>query len=334
MNTQLQKIFDQLKTERLSERERTHLRERVLLRARGYRATYREFSFQNLFVYISKHTVSVGLLVLCVLGGSISYAAEGALPGDALYRIKVGINEPLRETFAFSDTKKAEVEVMLAERRLFEVTELASIGTLTPEVKDTLLKEVTSRATRFSQTVSATESRVDPAYVAELSSNFEGALEAHTKLHRPAVLSMRAVTLTATPSDSASGEDELEQATRAVSSVRFKVEAKIQEGPQALLKKTSEHTLRAAEAEYKKARKALETRKGNFSADTISTAEESLQNTRAELDEGKANVDAGRYQGAVPQFLGAERSAYGVRIMLNASLRAENVEEGNSSGGD
>src|SRR5438105_2432135 len=42
-------------------------------------------------------------LVLIVLFGGTAYAAEGSLPGDALYPIKIHVTEPLQGAFVFSD---------------------------------------------------------------------------------------------------------------------------------------------------------------------------------------------------------------------------------------
>jgi len=70
------------------------------------------------------------ILVVVLLGGTVSSAAEGALPGDILYPIKININENLRGALAFSDQDKVAWETSRAERRIEEAAHLASSGKL------------------------------------------------------------------------------------------------------------------------------------------------------------------------------------------------------------
>lgn len=69
--------------------------------------------------------------LLMVLGGTqASLAAEGALPGDILYPIKVAVNEPLALTLSFAPERKAELSAEFAARRLDEATRLSATGKL------------------------------------------------------------------------------------------------------------------------------------------------------------------------------------------------------------
>src|SRR6185369_12191975 len=67
------------------------------------------------------------------VGGVTSYAAAGALPGDAFYPIKVSVIEPMTGALAISPEAKAAWHVSLAETRVREVEELAAQDKLTPE---------------------------------------------------------------------------------------------------------------------------------------------------------------------------------------------------------
>lgn len=70
-----------------------------------------------------------GFALLFALGG-VSYAAEGALPGDLLYLVKVNVNEPLREATLVTQSAKDQWEAQKLDRRLKEVEELAAQGRL------------------------------------------------------------------------------------------------------------------------------------------------------------------------------------------------------------
>src|SRR3989344_1189344 len=65
-----------------------------------------------------------------IIGGGTAAAAEGALPGDILYPVKVHVNEEMRATLTVSPKAKADWQVVRAERRLEEAATLALSGKL------------------------------------------------------------------------------------------------------------------------------------------------------------------------------------------------------------
>lgn len=80
--------------------------------------------------------------LLLVLGGTqASLAAEGALPGDILYPIKVAVNEPLALTLSFAPERKAELAAEFAARRLDEAARLSATG----ELDDSRATELAAR---------------------------------------------------------------------------------------------------------------------------------------------------------------------------------------------
>ncbi|TSC59684.1 MAG: Uncharacterized protein LiPW15_704 [Parcubacteria group bacterium LiPW_15] len=67
----------------------------------------------------------IALIVILGGGGGASIAAQGSLPGDALYPVKVGINEKVAGAFKFSDEARAAWDSNLAGVRLDEAAKLA-----------------------------------------------------------------------------------------------------------------------------------------------------------------------------------------------------------------
>src|SRR3989338_9283268 len=65
------------------------------------------------------------VVVLFVTSSGISYAAQGALPGDALYAVKVRVNEPVLGALALSSSQKAEWAMRVAGERLKEAATLS-----------------------------------------------------------------------------------------------------------------------------------------------------------------------------------------------------------------
>jgi hypothetical protein len=67
-------------------------------------------------------------VLLAVMVGGTTFAAEGALPGDTLYGVKLGLNERVERMTAIGTLAKAEVDVRHAEERIREVELLAAQG--------------------------------------------------------------------------------------------------------------------------------------------------------------------------------------------------------------
>ncbi len=104
---------------------------------RNHEKKERPSLWRSFFAFRS--TPSFAAVLLLVLGGgSLSYAAESALPGDPLYAVKVHVNEEVHAAFSLSTEAKANWEAKRAERRVKEAKQLANAGKLTPE-KTTVL---------------------------------------------------------------------------------------------------------------------------------------------------------------------------------------------------
>ncbi len=74
----------------------------------------------------------VGALSILLLV-AVPVAAERALPGDPLYKVKVTFNEGVRSQLAFSPYEKVVWETERVERRIAEARKLAEAGLLTKE---------------------------------------------------------------------------------------------------------------------------------------------------------------------------------------------------------
>jgi hypothetical protein len=98
--------------------------------------------------------IIASLVLVAMLGGGVSLAAENSLPGSSLYPIKVSINEEIRAALATSVEAKAEWETRRAERRLEEGDKLFEKGDL-DEARDKKIKEA------FNKHAEAAERRID-----------------------------------------------------------------------------------------------------------------------------------------------------------------------------
>lgn len=122
--------------------------------------------------------LALSAFVLFVLGGSAAYAAQGTLPGDALYPLKVNVYEPAVSRLAITAHAKASWDSDLALRRLEEAEQLAAQSALT----DDALIEIERRFERHMDTarVNIEQLASDNAHrAATLGAELESSLQAH-----------------------------------------------------------------------------------------------------------------------------------------------------------
>lgn len=74
--------------------------------------------------------VTVLLLLVSIIGGTLSFTASSALPGDLLYTYKIDINENVAGLVAYSDDSKVRWNFFTLEERLKEARKLALIDRL------------------------------------------------------------------------------------------------------------------------------------------------------------------------------------------------------------
>lgn len=122
--------------------------------------------------------VAAALVLVMIFGSGVSYAAENALPGDALYTVKTYVNEPARVALAGSAEAKAEVQIELAERRIEEAAVLAAEGRLDSETENQLAVAFESHAAAVTENMAEADKEDDSAST-ELASRFETRLAAH-----------------------------------------------------------------------------------------------------------------------------------------------------------
>ncbi len=140
MKNDLETILTKASTaETLSEERRAHMRavleKYTAIHPLHNDTAYNTFStlLSDLLVNIVRRPLAVSALALVLLiasTGSLAYASEGALPGDRLYDVKVGVLEPLRGALTFTPSAQADWQMTLATRRIDEAATLASRGTL------------------------------------------------------------------------------------------------------------------------------------------------------------------------------------------------------------
>ncbi len=108
-----------------------------------------------------------GLLFFVIAGGGgVSAAAQGALPGDVLYPVKISINEKVEVALAPDAAAKSVVEVKLAERRVAEAKTLSAQGKFDAKTADTLSADFDAHA---AQAIALAEPEEEDQTVADVA---------------------------------------------------------------------------------------------------------------------------------------------------------------------
>ncbi|MFA5877022.1 MAG: DUF5667 domain-containing protein [Candidatus Paceibacterota bacterium] len=142
----------------------------------------KENFFSGLFFMHSKRKyIPIAIVLGLLLSGTASYAAEGSMPGDLLYPVKVSVNEKVGGALALSPESKAKLQAKLAERRLLEATNLAAEDKLTADVSAELSSDFSTHADSAVEYTKELEKK-DAAIAIGFASNFESNLVAHEEL--------------------------------------------------------------------------------------------------------------------------------------------------------
>jgi len=118
LNKQAQKVF-------LNKDEKSAIRNILISYSRE--SPYGAF-FSFSFIRSKRVLVPAFAIILLLLGGGTSYAAQRALPGDILYPIKINVNEKIADLMAVTKEAKVKLNAKIIKRRLEEMDKLILIG--------------------------------------------------------------------------------------------------------------------------------------------------------------------------------------------------------------
>ena len=118
----------------------------------------------------------IAILIAIFMGGGVSYAAAGTVPGDTLYPVKIHVNENAESAFAIGGDARAKLEAKLALRRLEEAEKIESKHEMSKEDKAELKANFDEHTTNIEAELKGMEKRDDAK---EISSQFEISLSQH-----------------------------------------------------------------------------------------------------------------------------------------------------------
>lgn len=275
---------------------------------------------------------SIVIALVVVLGGSgLSVAAEGALPGEPLYAVKIHVNENIRSTFNTSIESKANWEVKRTERRLEEAEVLAAQGKLDSKTSAEISENFAKQAERASETIRVLETKGRINTAAQVSSEMETSLSAHTKIL--GTITAKKDTTKAQDTDETNTAEMKTKASkdpedrflegvkikaRQAAETRTKMERKVSSGSEAELKVSAGKRKKAVEAKISEVTKFIALWESRLGAEAVAGAEAELKTASNVVAEGQAKFEVGAYAEAFALFQKAHRIAQNAKLLLEA----------------
>ncbi|PIR55259.1 hypothetical protein COU74_02555 [Candidatus Peregrinibacteria bacterium CG10_big_fil_rev_8_21_14_0_10_36_19] len=257
------------------------------------------------------------LVALIAVSGGTGYAAEGSLPGDALYHYKIVVNENVKAAVAFTNKAEAELAFELANERMNEAAELAAEGRLNAEIKADLESKFKSHL----------KEGYDDLAKLRGDENFED--EANVVAQLAADLEVRGKVLAEIARTSANKNvADLAAAANSEAAAAAKVESeastKLESSPN--VESAARGKLKATENKIESTVKFIE-RKTDENSSIRAEVEAELELAQESVTEGKAKLDAGEYGGAFEDFKSGHKAAQRAKALFNAKVNFEDEDE-------
>jgi len=322
----LRELFKSYKKVGLPASEKSVIRGRILDLMQNGLEPRRGFS---LFVFSWRFSAPVLIaLLIIILGGGTAFVAAGSVPGDALYTVKVNINEPVKVAFAVSASAQAELQSKLAQERLKEAEELASENRLDAVVEAAVAAKLQTHLDRASKEISKIENEGKVEEAASLNSNLEAALQAHEDIivkledeqrgepdsqndDSPRPSRLREVLNTVQPN------------VRSRAEARTQSEAKVASGLQDRVKGAAESKLESARNTISSVRSYLNSKrvKNSLRQENKDKAEARLTEAERLFAQGEEKFMAEANGEAFVLFQTSARVAQHARVLIDAGLR-------------
>ncbi|KKT87345.1 MAG: hypothetical protein UW86_C0004G0036 [Microgenomates group bacterium GW2011_GWA1_Microgenomates_45_10] len=268
-------------------------------------------------------------LVLTFSGGT-ALAANGTLPGDFLYPVKINFNEKVRGALAFSDEAEAEFQAELATRRLEELQRLTVSG---DEDTEASIKTRDDTIARFEvnaeNAIKLAESlrlagKADAAVVA--SSRLKASLEANEDLFEH--LSERREDLRARLQAIA---ERVKIHADAVAEVRADAVARVAENENANIEVIAKTRAKQAEQNLEAAKRRLDRYESDLDSSIKAKAEQKIEAAQEAYSSGEGALEAENYVDALQYFQASlsysEQADIMVRVWVSLEIDLASDEE-------
>ncbi len=251
----------------------------------------------------------IALILTLLASGSASYAANGSLPGDVLYPVKIYVNETVEGLLNTSDEAKARFHVRIAGERLEEAEKLAAEGALDANMR----AEIEANLEKHINEVEERERRLEEQNKLNTAAEVNVELETSLRVHGN-ILGIIAGNEARVEANVAPIARKAEKEANKAAERRVKAEVKM--SAEANGKEPAEGKMDAAERKLNEVRKFIESNRANMRAKVIADAKIKLNAAQDVFAEGKIKFETGLYSEAFALFQKAMRMAEEAKLAM------------------
>ena len=267
-------------------------------------------------------TVSMAFMLVLVVGAGTSYAARSALPGQALYALKINVTEPVERILTASSQSQAQWDVTLANKRLGEAEKLAVAGMLTTSnahIVETQLDAVTEN---FNATVTTLASSTgDVVQASNAQSDLEASLSAHVQVLAAIASSSPSVDAAVAPILASVRTHAATAHTARVASLKTFDESVASSS----IRVAASGEMQNAESQLTGVRALISTiSSGGANASTTAQIDTDASDTQGAINLGDSNANRGHFKAAFKAFQAAARAAKEAQVGAQAQSNLGN----------
>lgn len=265
-------------------------------------------------VFASRAVAASLIIAVFASSAGISYAAEGALPGDLLYPVKTHVNEPVRGAFAVSPSAKTAWAMSVASERIKEATMLAAEGRLNSEHQQELQANFESHARKASENISA-QASASPEASAEIGVRFEAQLSEYERVLAE-VGSAKGIAVSELASS-------VRRERERVVAVRARAQERSEKGTPQEKKEAVSRMRDAAKKQFEDSSDIARALSGKLASSTIQSAALQLESASATIADGENLMNADSEPQAMDAFREAlsETEKIGVFLKTSSDVR-------------
>lgn len=265
------------------------------------------------------------ILLVALIGGGFSAAAERSLPGDSLYPVKVELNENVRAWAAVSAEAEASLQTKLAERRLEEAEKLAVEGTLNADARAKIESEFDAHVQTYKQKLDEFEDK-DSAKALSVTSNFKNSLQTHVRIMEDISAGVDNETRAHLNGLIDKARAERDNAVRDEEQLEAKVKAEARTYTQT----AAQGKMKAAMNKIAEVKGFVDARKETMDDEAKANVEARIRLAEETLAQGKAQLDAGVYGEAFILFQESHNVAQQAKLLVRAKAEFEASAEGSA----
>lgn len=213
---EIKKGIEEIKNIKMTAGEKQQIFESILNTPTVEHTKIRSPWFTHFFITsVSKSRLAyyvVVPLIVIITSGGVVFASEKSLPDSALYPIKVGVVEPVREALTFSKTAKASYESNLATKRMIEAETLAIKGKLDTSNEEKINILLEKHSEKFTKTINEIDKKGPSKQVDEIVVNFQTEMNFHAKTLNDVIVAKKEVKKNKEENEDKESKEEIKKA--------------------------------------------------------------------------------------------------------------------------